>query len=222
MSTSFHTIEWSVTEGIGSLIMTQPPSNKMTVGFFGEMASLKEMILKETNLKAIIVTGKGRHFSSGADLDELLKKIANTREAEPLLRSNYTALSFIETLNIPVISAIRGVCLGSALELAFFTHYRFCTEEAVFGLPETTFNLIPGIGGIHRFSRLAGNARALSYILTGNTFDAHTALDLGIADCILPKKRLLDEATRFARWLPVPYLPGMREVYLDRFLRHER
>jgi len=206
---------------IGHLIMNQPPSNKMTVEFFSDMTALKEVILGSSDLKAIIISGQGRHFSSGADLDELLLEISRNRDAETFLRSNYTTLSYFETLPLPVISAIRGVCLGSALELALFSHYRLCSEEAVFGLPETTFNLIPGIGGIQRFANLAGKAKALDYILTGRTFDARIALDLEIVDMLLPKRELVERAVDFAKWLPENYLPGMRRVYLQRYAMRE-
>jgi len=202
---------------IGHLLITQPPSNNMTLKFFSEMKSLKEIILRIPDLKAIIISGKGRHFSSGVDLDELLMKISHDEESESLLEINYWSLNYFETLPVPVISAIRGVCLGSAMELALFCNYRFCGEDAVFGLPETTFNLIPGIGGIHRFAALSGKARALNYIMTGGTFSSETALDLGIVDFVCPKRELLDQAFDFAAWLPENYIPGMRKVYLERY-----
>ncbi|MFH1296145.1 MAG: enoyl-CoA hydratase/isomerase family protein [Bacteroidota bacterium] len=217
MNRSFHTIEWKVLGRVGHLTMNQPPSNKMTVEFFNEMTSLKKVIVGSTNLKAIIISGKGRHFSSGADLDELLREISRHKNAESFLKSNYSALHYFETLPLPVISAIRGVCLGSALELALFTHFRFCGDEAVFGLPETTFNLIPGIGGIQRFANLAGRAQALDYILTGRTFDAKTALNLGIVDAVWPKKELVERAVAFATQLPERYEKGMRKVYVSRY-----
>ncbi len=226
MSLNFHTIKWSVVDRIGRLVLNQPPSNTMIVEFFREMTELMEVIVHLQELKAIVIYGNGRHFSSGADLDELLQEIAGEdphletgcdEKAVNFLRTNYRALSDFEELPVPVISAIRGVCLGSALELAFFSHFRFCGEEAIFALPETTFNLIPGIGGIHRFAMLAGNAGALDYILTGRTFNAQTALKLGIVDTIWPKKEVVDRAVEFAKKLPERYNKAMRKVYLKRY-----
>ncbi len=213
----FHTIEWSVVDGIGNLVMAQPPSNGMTLEFFGEMTKLKNILIRKSDLKALIISGKGRHFSSGSNLDELLFEISGNADAEGFLKSNYLTLNFFETLPYPVISTIRGVCLGSALELALFSHFRFCAEEAVLGLPETTFNLIPGIGGIHRFAHLSGKVNALDYILSGRTFDAQTALDLGVVDLVVPRQELKQRATDFAQWLPEKYIPGMRKVYLERY-----
>ncbi|MBE0648084.1 MAG: enoyl-CoA hydratase/isomerase family protein [Bacteroidales bacterium] len=215
----FNTIEWDVTDRIGHLVITQPPSNKMTVSFFRDMGLLKEQIQHSSDLKAIIITGKGRHFSSGADLDELLEEISRRNDSDTFLQANYSSLSFLEMLPIPVISAIRGVCLGSALELALFSHFRFCSEEAVLGMPEATFKLIPGIGGIQRFTALAGKAKALDYILTGQTFDAQTALELGIVDAVVAKRDLITEAEVFLQWLPENFSQVMRRVYLEKYSR---
>ena len=221
VSPTFHTIKWNIVDRIGHLVLNQPPSNTMTLLFFREMAELMDVIIHLQELKGIVIYGNGRHYSSGADLDELLREIAGERKAEQFLRTNYRALSYFEELPVPVISAIRGVCLGSAFELALFSHFRFCGEDAVFALPETTFNLIPGVGGIQRFARHAGNARALDYILTGRTFDATAALELGLTDQIWPKKEVIERAIEFAQNLPEKYSCSMRKVYLRRFVNRE-
>jgi len=212
-----NTIEWKVDGRIGHLIMVNEPSNTMSMEFFREMGVVKDMILKNPRLKAILIYPRGRHFSSGVDLDELLREISRHPEAEKYLQSNYASLSFLETLPIPVISVITGVCLGSALEMALFSHFRFCGETAVMGLPETTFNLIPGIGGIRRFANLAGRVNALDFVLTGRTFDARTALDLGLVDLLIPRKKLIEKALEFALWLPGNYVQEMKQVYLKRY-----
>lgn len=210
-----------VEDHIGHLVMNQPPANRMTGAFFHDMGILKNVIPDIPYLKAILIYGKGRHFSSGADLDELLLMISSGKEVWRSLMTNYTAISFFESLTCPVISLVKGVCLGSAFELALFSHFRFCSNEAVFGLPETTFNLIPGIGGIQRFANLAGKATALDFILTGGTFDAKTACSIGVVDKILPRQELLIKTTGFARWLPENYKPALKRVYLERYLRYE-
>ena len=120
-------------------------------------------------LKAIIISSRGRHFSSGANLEELLEMVAADGERTDKIKKdglrttserNYRSFLFFEQTEIPVIAAIRGVCIGSAFELALFAHFRFCGEDAVFGLPETTYNLIPGLGGIRKIVSLCGQAKS--------------------------------------------------------------
>jgi len=136
-------------------------------------------------------------FLIRADISELLANIDHQTMLE-----NYRAFVNLEQLEIPVISAIRGVCLGSAFELALFSHFRICSEDAVLGLPESTFNLMPGIGGIQRVSALTGKAIAMEIILHGNTFTGGDALEMGLVDAVVPKREVLPLSNAFANAFP--------------------
>ncbi len=207
-------IRWTVEEGIGRLMMDQPPSNTMTIQFFTEFRHWMDIVLNETGLKAIIIHGNGRHFSSGADLKELLFNLDRQ-----IMVDNYRSFTMLEQLGIPVISSIRGVCLGSAFELALFSNFRICADDAVIGLPESTFNLMPGIGGIQRTAALAGKSKALEIILRGLTFSASDALAMGLVDAVVPKRDALSVALNFARALPEKMINGHRDIYLKKFLK---
>jgi enoyl-CoA hydratase/carnithine racemase len=222
-SERYHTILFDFTDGIGHIVINQPPSNIMTVTFFLELGMLVEKIKNMPSLKAIVISGQGRHFSSGAQLDELLSLVNGAPlpaqgvrgiNLPDFLKRNFETFLFFEKVNIPVISAIRGACLGSALEFALFTHYRFCGEDAVFGLPETTFNLLPGIGGISRVAILSGKSRALELVLRGNTFSAEEALKLKIVDKILPKKKVVELAIDFAASIMNDYQKGKEKLLI--------
>jgi enoyl-CoA hydratase/carnithine racemase len=221
----YRTLIFEFTEGIGHIIMNQPPSNMMTLEFFSELGMLAKEIKEMKDLKAIIISGQGRHFSSGAQVDELLNlvhgNLRNNRSDESnnlndFLNRNFETFLFFEKINIPVISAIRGACLGSALEFALFTHYRFCGEDAVFGLPETTFNLLPGIGGISRVALLSGKSRALELVLRGNTFSAEEALKMNIVDKILPRKKVVETAIDFAGSIMNGYRKGKEKLLIQK------
>jgi enoyl-CoA hydratase/carnithine racemase len=221
----FSTISFDLTDGVGHLVLNQPPSNVMNLVFFRELSSLADKLKGMSDLRALVISGKGRHFSSGAHLDELLGLVGNVipedsgnnnQTLQEFLDRNYRTFLFFENLEIPVISAIRGVCLGSALELALFSHFRFCGEDAVFGLPETTYMLIPGIGGISRIASLSGKAKALELVLRGNTFSAEKALQYHLVDKILPKRMVVQFALSFARSIMVNYRKGKLLLYLKK------
>jgi enoyl-CoA hydratase/carnithine racemase len=222
---NFNTVLFEFNDGIGHIVINQPPSNTMTVEFFLELGQLVEEIKKLNNLKAIVISGRGRHFSSGAQLDELLNLVNEGNSVDhgqsetvlpDFLKKNFETFLFFEKVNIPVISAIRGACLGSALEFALFTHFRFCGEDAVFGLPETTFNLLPGIGGISRVAMLSGKSRTLELVLRGNIFSAEEALKLNIVDKILPRKKVVDSAIAFARSIMTDYRKGKEKLFIQK------
>jgi enoyl-CoA hydratase/carnithine racemase len=221
----YNTILFDLHSGIGHIIINQPPGNMMTVEFFLELADLVDRLKRLEELKAIVISGEGRHFSSGAKLDELLEMVTENggskENNEPaklngFLERNFEMFRFFETVNIPVIAAIRGACLGSALEFALFSHFRFCGEDAVFGLPETTFNLLPGIGGISRIAQLTGKSKALEILLRGNTFPAEEALRLGVVDRILPRKKVVDTALNFAGTVMNDYRRGKEKLMIQR------
>jgi len=202
ISPSCRTIIWYIEDGIGHLILNQPPTNKMNKVFFDELKGLYQELIKSTELKAIIISGKGRHFSSGADLDEMLQRIMTDykHHKQPgFLLNNSAIFNFFEDMEIPVIAAIRGVCIGSALELALSCHYRFCEEGALLALPESTFNLMPGCGGTQLLTRLAGFSKAVEIILEGRNISPEEALSLGIIDKITPRKQVVQIATNFAK-----------------------
>jgi enoyl-CoA hydratase/carnithine racemase len=208
------TLQFIIEQGIGQLTLNQPPSNTMTMGFFQEMQVLMQEVPKMKELKAIVISGNGRHFSSGADINELLNNVDNR-----IMLENYGAFVRLEQLEIPVISAIRGVCLGSAFELALFSHFRICAEDAVLGLPESTFNLMPGLGGIQRVVALAGKGRAIEMILRGITFSAADALEMGLVDMVVPKGEVMPLSVAFAKALPGGIQKASRAAYIYRFLK---
>jgi enoyl-CoA hydratase len=214
-NTEFRTLRWTVNDGIGMLMMDQPPSNVMTLRFFSEFRRWSEDLGRQPGLKAVVIYGNGRHFSSGADLDELLVNLD-----EQLMTVNYRSFARLEQLGIPVISAIRGVCLGSAFELALFSHFRICAEDAVLGLPESTFNLMPGIGGIQRAASLAGRPRAIELLLRGTTYGAGDAFAMNLVDAVAPRRDVLKMATDFAMALPEGFRESSRRACIVKYLQN--
>lgn len=201
-------VNWKTEDGIGYLSINKPPSNMMTTVFFDELQDIVSYSIDTKGLEAIIIYGEGRHFSAGADLNDLLKNIKDkttTNTAGDIihypgfLNNHYKTFTFFQEIDIPVIAAIRGVCLGSALELALFCDIRICGEGSILGLPESTYNLIPGCGGIQKLLRLCGQSKALELILTGKTFTAEDAFKWNIIDRIVPKKEVINIAVQLAK-----------------------
>jgi enoyl-CoA hydratase/carnithine racemase len=170
--------------------------------FFSELQRITREEIPRSPISGIVIYGAGRHFSSGAVLEDLIESVTSSPGVDHVPRSHGSGLAlenlksfmFFEELEIPVIAAIKGVCLGSALELALFCHYRICGRGSVLGLPEAGFGLIPGCGGIQKINALAGRSRALELILSGASFTAEQALEWKIIDRIVPKKIAVDSA----------------------------
>ncbi len=220
---SYKTLKWRIEDRIGNLVLSQPPANAMTLDFFGELDDLTKKVKTILDLKGIIISGQGRHFSSGADLNELTDSISEKSKVNDngkivqypeFMRRNLTSLNFFNDLKIPVIAAIKGVCIGSAFELALFSHFRLCTGNAVLGLPESTFGLIPGLGGIQLLLEHVTKARAMDMVFRGATFKAEEAMKTGIIDRIFPKDQLLVAAERLVEIAGLNYRKYNKNEYL--------
>ncbi len=206
----YRTICWQVDGTTGFLVLNQPPGNIMNLTFFDEFEDWLDQVEKATP-ELIIISGASRHFSSGTDLDQLLSEVERSTLEEgtagncripAFISRNSKIFKRLSNLKIPVIAAISGVCIGSAFELALHCHFRISSKEGLFGLPETTFGLIPGLGGIAAMQRILKRAKAMEYLLRGKTFAASEALDLGLIDMIAERRDLRDVVLGFGRKLP--------------------
>jgi enoyl-CoA hydratase/carnithine racemase len=164
-------------------------------------------VILKSDVKGIIIHGAGRHFSSGADLDDLIKPMATMKKNAARLPvaelkfflENLKTFIFFDALKIPVVAAIRGVCLGSGLELALSCHARRCGRGSVLGFPEIGFGLLPGCGGIQKINEISGRSRALELILSGSSFSEEEALEWKLVDKIVPKKDVVGSAVRIIK-----------------------
>lgn len=172
--------------------------NLLTTPEFFDIDMLEDLLYSNQQVKAVIISGSGKHFSHGADVnsfssetneDLLTEKLENAKE---LLR-------FIEKLPIVTVAAINGGCFGGGLEIALSCQFRICAYNAFLGLPEIMHGVIPGMGGIERLTRLVGKSKAISMILSGEIMSADDALNNNIVHKISDQKDCLPDAIKFTR-----------------------
>jgi enoyl-CoA hydratase/carnithine racemase len=191
------------------LELCSPPGNMTDRLFFQELSEILSGTGINPETKGLILSGRGRHFSSGANIEELKDRLELPYASALEELRSYSLASFqgLASLAFPVVAAIQGCCLGSGMELALSCHYRICTKNALFCLPETRFGLMPGCGGTIRLTQLIGVGKAIDLILSGRNLLADDALRLGIVDLITDKRVLLDTAARLIEKLRRPFPP---------------
>ena len=151
---------------------------------------------QDRNIRAVILTGSGdRAFSAGVDLHQM--KNLDPVEAESFIRELHGPARKLLTMAIPAIAAIRGPCLGGALELVLACDIRIATEEAVLGLPEVRVG-IPSVIEASLLPPTIGLGRARRLLLTGETVNAHEALAMGLVDRVVPADSLMAAAHEVA------------------------
>jgi len=174
----------------------------MTGHVFAELARICREQLPALDVDGMIVYGKGRHFSSGADVTELRQHVGEADAVQvETLHENVRSLSAIESRPYPVVAAISGCCLGAGLELALACHYRLAARHATLGLPETTFGLMPGCGGTVRSTSIVSHSATIRMVLEGQCLLAEDALKAGLVDAVVEKKQLIDSAELLIRRL---------------------
>lgn len=162
--------------------------NLLGPAVFRELAARLDECSADPELRAIILRGAGdRAFSAGVDLHEM--KDLQPLDAEQFIRTLHRAARKLLHTPLPVIAAVRGPCLGGALELALACDIRIASDDAVFGLPEVRVGL-PSVIEASLLPPTIGLGRARRLLLTGETIDAATALDIGLIDQIVPPAAL--------------------------------
>lgn len=181
--------------------------------------------------RAIVISGDGAAFASGADLKEM--RASTTAEKEENLERRWgPLLKLIEEGPIPVIASIQGYAVAGGLEIALACHLRIAGQSANLGLTEILRGHIPGGGGTVRLPRLVGVGHALRYLLTGDTVSADEARRIGLVNEVLPDEQALPRAMAIAQSiarlsptavrLTLRAVMSQRELGLDDALALER
>lgn len=183
---------------VATVTLNHPPANVLTTPVVAELEQAFDRISQDGGIKAVVFTGSGSVFISGADIKEIAS-ISSAKQGEALATKGQAVFNKIEGLSKPVIAAINGYCLGGGLELAMACHLRICGDRSRLGQPEINLGIIPGFGGTQRLSRLVGRAKALELILTGDMINAQEAKALGLVNKVFPEGDVLKQAGGLAK-----------------------
>ena len=168
------------------------PLNLLGKNTFLALKEELDRLDQDRSVRAVIITGSGdRAFSAGVDLHQM--KDLDPSDAESFITALHGPARKLLTMSIPAIAAIRGPCLGGALELVLACDIRIAAEDAVLGLPEVRVG-IPSVIEASLLPPTIGLGRARRLLLTGETVDAQSALAMGLVDRVVPADSLMDVA----------------------------
>jgi enoyl-CoA hydratase/carnithine racemase len=183
---------------IATVTLNAPPHNPMGLAMIDRLEALVPRLGSDGSVRAIILNGAGeRSFSVGANIAEFgtaLEKMT----LEDFIGQRHRVMDLVENLPKPVVCAIRGACVGGALEIALSCHFRIAAEGARIGLPEIELGVVPAWGGTQRLARTVGRAHALDLMLRAKKISAEEALRIGLVHAVCKPEALLDEARALA------------------------
>ena len=160
------------------------PMNVLTQDVMDELEQIVSGLERSINVRLVVIrSGKESGFLAGADVN-VIAAIGSDAQADSLIQAGQSLFARIESLPMPKLVVIHGVCLGGGLELALACNYRIARNNSStqIGLPEIKLGVIPGWGGTQRLPKLVGMSTALSMILKGELIDARKAAKVGLID----------------------------------------
>ena len=161
------------------------------------MQELKDTLVsmdKDSEIRAIVITGNDQSFAAGADI----KQMAEKGSVDMLKIDQFSTWDQIRKIQKPLIAAVSGFALGGGCELAMTCDMIIASETARFGQPEIKLAVMPGAGGTQRLTHAIGKARAMEMILTGKLISAADALKWGLINKVVPVESYLKEALKLA------------------------
>jgi 2-(1,2-epoxy-1,2-dihydrophenyl)acetyl-CoA isomerase len=195
---SYEMLIWEQDAGVGRLTLNRPDSLNAWTGEFGhELKQVIEGDAADGSVRAVLITGAGRGFSSGADLKAGFEPSPDDGMPDvrkELLEVYHPIIAGLRGLEKPVVAAVNGPAVGIGASLAFACDLVLAAESAFFGLAFVNIGLMPDGGSTLFVPTAVGKARAFQMALLGERVPAQQALEWGLVNQVHPDDRLMGEA----------------------------
>ena len=190
-------ITLSISEHVASVEIHRPPNNFFDFDLIREIADTYETLDADANCRVIVLCSEGKHFCAGANFQ--------SRESwgnEQL--DNQASQLYVEAVRIfsgrkPVVAAVHGAAIGGGLGLALSADFRITCEEARFSANFARLGFHQGFGLSVTLPRLIGQANASLLLFTGRRVKGDQAVDMGLADELVPQGQVRERAHELAR-----------------------
>lgn len=217
VATERNLVEVQKKDGVGYLILNNPPVNSFSTKVRDALKTAYSDVDSDSSIKAIVITGgKTPFFMAGADIPELQKMLGTSSDVvASFSKVGNDLYNMIESGSKPTVAAINGVALGGGLELAMACNARVGVPTSVYGLPELSLGLLPGLGGTQRLPRLIGVKAAVDATLKDKKIKAKDALKMGLIDEMVAKPdQLIAAASKLALEIAAGKIPRRKSLLL--------
>src|SRR5665213_2978103 len=197
---AWETILFEVADGVATLTLNRPDKlNAFNDQLHSDIADALGQVETDAAIRALVITGAGRGFCSGADLSQRLDNKGGTNDA--LDRHYHPRLRRLRALKKPVVAAVNGPAAGAGMSLALACDIVLAAQSATFIQAFTRIGLVPDAGSTYFLPRLIGTARAKGLTMLAEPLSAAQAEAWGLIWKAVPDDRLMSEAAALARKL---------------------
>jgi 2-(1,2-epoxy-1,2-dihydrophenyl)acetyl-CoA isomerase len=186
-------------EGVQTIVLNQPDKlNALTGAMWRDLAQAVRSAERDDAVRALVLTGAGSGFCSGADVSEFSADGGAFDPGEGLRSSINPLMTRLHTMEKPVLAAINGVAAGAGLSLALACDMRIAAESARMVIAFVRIGLVPDGGLFYFLPRLIGPAKTLELAWTGEPISASDAFDLGMLNRVVPDTEVLAKTQELA------------------------
>ncbi|MGW7536261.1 enoyl-CoA hydratase family protein [Amycolatopsis sp. NPDC054798] len=205
LTKSWEHFEFTVDDGVATVTFDRPEKlNALTFDVYADLRDLVAELPHRGDVRVLVLTGKGRGFCSGGDVEEIIGELQKMDTAELLefTRMTGAVVKAMRETPIPIIAAINGVAAGAGSVLALASDFRLLAESAKFAFLFTKVGLAGAdMGSAYLLPRLVGLGRATELLMLGDKLPAARAEAIGLANRVVPDSELAGEAAALARRL---------------------
>lgn len=192
-----------VDDRVATITFNRPEKlNALTFEVYADLRELFREIPLRGDVDAIVVTGEGRAFCSGGDVNEIIGELLkfNPKQLLEFTRMTGHVIQNMRECKIPIIAAINGTVAGAGAVIALASDFRLVVPHAKFRFLFTSVGLSGGdMGSAYLLPRLVGLGRATEILMFGDPVTADAAVSMGLANRVVEPQDLLAEANRIAR-----------------------
>lgn len=164
--------------------------NAMNAEFWSEIRDIFAWIEDTAEVRVVVLSGAGKHFSSGIDLmllaqvgAQLGKEVGrNARTLKRKIEELQSSFNAVDKCSKPVLAAIQGYCLGGAIDLISSCDMRYCTNDAQFAIKEVDVGMAADVGTLQRLPHIIGDGMMRELAYTGRTIEGEEAQRIGLVN----------------------------------------
>jgi len=211
---------WDEADGVATLTLNRPDRmNAWTAAMEGRYFDLLRRAADSPTVRAVVVTGAGRGFCPGADMDILSGGSAEGGAGLVDTRPGRRPKTFATTVPKIVVAAVNGACAGVGLVQALCCDIRFAAAGAKWTTAFSRRGLVAEYGSSWLLPRLVGTSRALDLLASGRVFTSEEGLELGLVSRVLPAPEVLPAAQGYARDLAANCSPASMAIMKQQIYR---
>lgn len=205
-------------DGIATITLNRPLQlNAMTLNMYDQVARLAQECSEDEEVRAVVITGSGRHFCAGGDIMRFKQLMDAGRELPQagVMKTARMAMA-VRSCEKPVIAKVNGAAVGAGCALALACDFRIMAENSRLLSGFARMGFSGDTLGWYWLSRMVGMARTTEFYMMGKELTAREALDLGVCNRVVPKDRLDAETDAFAAefiHLPTKALAYQKQMF---------